>query len=169
MNIFFLHYNPTICAKYHVDRHVVKMILETCQLLCTAIQLTKEINDPEPPYKKTHENHPSSIWSRKSKKNWSWLKELGIALCKEYTYRYNKIHKCENIIKNLNCPNLSDDEFTEPSQAMPDEYKDKSSIIAYRLYYACGKKHLHHHKNRHAWKNRKIPKFISVIYPEYDL
>ena len=36
MNIFFLHSNPRRCAKYHSDKHLVKMILELTQLLTCA-------------------------------------------------------------------------------------------------------------------------------------
>jgi len=173
MNIFYLHKRTRKCAMYHVDRHVVKMILETCQLLCTAIWVSiregkEKPNREEPPFKSTHEKHPSAIWTRESKENWKWLRRLGKELCKEYTYRYNKIHKCESIIQSLKCPNLPDKEFTQPLQAMPDEYKHKNSIIAYRKYYLHGKKHLHLWTNRHAWKNRNVPKFILKFNPEYE-
>jgi hypothetical protein len=169
MNIFYLHYNTRRCARYHVDRHVVKMILETAQLLCTAIIIIT--NDENTGFcKATHKNHPCAIWVRKSKANWLWLKELGLALCKEYTLRYEKKHKYEDKIEALIVPDLEDVEFTEPPQAMPEEYKNKeSSVIAYRQYYISGKKHLHHWKTRHAWKNRKIPKFILKAIPEYNI
>jgi hypothetical protein len=164
MNIFFLHLIPTLCAMYHVDRHVVKMILETSQLLCTAIWCTGK----EAPYKKTHENHPSAIWTRASKENWRWLKRLGIALCEEYEYRYGKHHKSRAILEGIECPDLPDLPFTQPTQAMPNEYKNEDSIIAYRNYYLYGKKHLHSWKTRHAWKNRGVPPFILEVYPELD-
>lgn len=165
MNIFFLHLIPSICAIYHVDRHVVKMILETAQLLCTAIW----VSGKEAPYKKTHENHPSAIWARKSKANWLWLKKLGIALCEEYRFRYGKIHKSESIIRALECPELPDDEFTSPTPAMPDKYKCDCSLKSYRNYYLFGKVHLHLWKTRHAWKNRDIPPFVLKEYPHYIL
>lgn len=163
MNIFFLHLDPRICAMYHVDRHVVKMILETCQLLCTAIWLCGD----EAPYKKTHENHPSAKWARASKKNWQWLHSLGLALCKEYTHRYGKTHKSEKALRSLTCPDLPDLDFTEPPQAMPNEYKHKNTITAYRNYYILGKHHLHMWKKRHAWKSRDVPPFILDAFPEY--
>lgn len=153
---------------YHVDRHVVKMILEISQLLCTALWLAPDF-DPEnpPPYKKTHENHPSAIWTRASKANWKWLKKLGLALCEEYTYRYGKVHKTEEVLRKIKCPNLPNKEFTFPPQAMPDEYKHKNSIVAYRNYYILGKAHLHLKKKGHCWKNRNPPPFILEIFPEY--
>lgn len=152
MNIFFLSLNPVECAKWHVNKHVVKMILETVQLLCSAIWLS----GLEAPYKLTHKNHPCAVWTRANKTNWNWLKELGLSLCSEYTYRYGKVHKSEKILLDLKCPSLSDNVFFEPPQAMPDKFKVKgNSIEAYRAFYSIGKRHLH------AWKNRDIPKFIS--------
>jgi len=64
------------------------------------------------------------------------------------------------VIESLECPDLPDQEFEYPPQAMPDEYKREDSIEAYREYYAVGKAHLHHWKTRHAWKGRRIPSFI---------
>ena len=154
MNIFFLHIIPSVCAKYHCDKHVVKMILETAQLLCSAHHLHPKNYNPQ--YKLTHKNHPSAIWTRQSINNYKWLAQLGIELCKEYTYRYNKIHKCEQYIKEMNdnIPNLPDLPFTQPLLAMPDIYKDKDAIESYRHYYFF-------EKNRMLkWKNRNIPEWI---------
>jgi hypothetical protein len=164
MNIFYLSFNTKKCARYHLDRHVVKMILELAQLLCTAIWLSGK----EAPYKATHKNHPSAIWTRDNINNWKWTKKLALALCKEYTYRYGKKHKSEDIIKNLETPDLPNGSFYQPLQAMPDQYKNEDSLIAYRNYYTFGKKHLHEFKNRHAWKKRNIPNFILKNYPEYS-
>jgi len=165
MNIFFLHRNLRKCVRYYIDQHTYKMILETCQLLCCAIWMTTPENPP--PYKKTHWNHPAAIWARASKENWLWLQKLGLTICKEYTYRYDKIHKTEAIIASLKCPNLPDKKFTDPPQMMPDEYKHEDVITAYRNFYILGKSHLHFHKSRHAWKRRKIPSFILKAFPKY--
>ena len=156
MNIFFLHKNPKKCAKYYVDQHVVKMILETAQLLCTAIWSC----GGTAPYKSTHANHPCAVWTRQSKDNWNWLYSLAVALCEEYTYRYGKVHATQEIVQNLKVPDLPEKEFVNPPQCMPDCYKDENTIIAYRNYYIIGKIRLHCFKTRHAWKNREIPKFI---------
>lgn len=169
MNIFFLHLRTKLCAQYHVDRHVVKMILETAQLLCTAIWVL----GGTAPLKETHKNHPSAIWARSGRVNWKWLRKLGLSLCEEYTFRYGKTHKLEPVLRDLKPPtNLPDVPFTPPPQAMPDVYKESGgtvldSIKAYRKYYVSGKKHLHLWKNRHAWKNRNVPSFILKEYPDY--
>lgn len=139
MNIFFLDFNTQTCAMMHVDKHVIKMILETAQLLCSAVHLK---GDYEPCYKLTHKNHPCSIWTRESLENYEWLCELGMELCFEYNYRYGKIHKCQKYIINLmnNPPNILRKGFTEPPQCMPDNCKNKDVIKAYRCYYMTEKK-----------------------------
>ena len=114
MNIFYLHEDTKECAKQHLDKHVVKMILEYAQLLSTAhrfldgiqvVGLSKsgrkqtryELSDNRDGilYSATHINHPSAIWVRKSKENYIWLSNMLLALCGEYTYRYGKTHKVE--------------------------------------------------------------------------
>ena len=161
MNIFFLHMIPYICAEMHCDKHVVKMVLETCQLLCSAWHMV----DPEhgiykPPYKLAHKNHPCSIWTRQSIDNYKWLCELGIELSKEYTYRYGKIHKCQEYIEELskNIPPIPDIGLTKCPQAMPDIYKDEEVTVAYRHYYFFEKCRML------VWKNREQPYWIKDFH-----
>jgi len=152
MNIFYLDKEPRLCAQYHVDKHVVKMIVETAQLLST----THWVSGGEGPYRQTHKNHPSAIWTRSNKSNYIWLCELGMELCKEYTHRYGKTHKTQQHLEWLstNIPNIPEGEFTQPTLAMPDTFICDDNILAYRKYYTHGKKHLH------SWKKREQPKFI---------
>ena len=159
MNIFFLHRCAKVCARWHVDRHVVKMILETCQLLCTSWHILDPLHERfTPPYKKTHINHPCAQWVRRSRSNYSWLCELGLALCAEYTFRYDRVHKCESHLKALAALELptEETEWSDPPQAMDGVYKAPSTVVAYRNYYAHGKSHLH------AWKGRGVPRFIAA-------
>jgi hypothetical protein len=153
MNIFFLDYDVKKCAEYHVDKHVVKMILETSQLLCGA----HWVCGSEAPYKLSHKNHPCSIWVRKSLSNYLYLCELGLELGREYTHRYGKKHKSIEIIEwcLINKPNILDIGFTEPPKAMPDEYKVKDVILSYRNYYRGAK------TSFASWKNRQIPNWFS--------
>lgn len=166
MNIFYLHNIPKICAQMHCDKHVVKMILETCQLLCSAHYMSNSTYVPC--YKLTHKNHPCSIWTRESVSNYKWLCNLGLELCKEYTYRYGKIHKCQNYIIDLqkNIPLLPKIPFSQPRQAMPDIWKHFDSIQAYRYYYFFEKYHIH------SWKgkinSREIPMWIKDMYVEFE-
>lgn len=153
MNIFYLDHDVTKCARYHVDRHVVKMIVESTQILCSAYYFTDE--DEFSPYKLTHGNHPCCIWARTSLSNWLWLKSLALALCAEYTYRYGKVHKCEAIIRSLKTPSLCDYGFTEISCVMDEQYIiGDDAIENYRNYYRQGKRHLW------SWKGRNPPEWL---------
>lgn len=146
----------------HADKHVLKMIIETTQMLCSAHHMTD--SKYTPPYKLTHKNHPCSVWVRSSSKNYEWLVNLGFELCKEYTHRYGKIHKCQAYIEELgkNKPPLPHSGFTQPAQAMPDEYKSKDSVESYRAYYFFEKMHLH------SWKKRTVPKWIEETRQNFD-
>ena len=161
MNIFYLDKNPMKCAQYHNDKHVVKMILETAQLLCGSHWVT----GGEAPYKLSHKNHPCSIWARKSLSNYLYLCELGLELCYEYTYRYGKRHKSQDVIEwcIVNKPGIADIGFTEPAKAMPDEYKVESVVQSYRNYYMGAK------SGFAVWKNREKPfwfeeKILDLCY-----
>lgn len=162
MNIFFLHLLPQICAEMHIDKHVIKMILETTQLLCSAHHMTN--SEYTPCYKLTHKNHPCAIWTRESKDNYIWLCRLGEELCKEYTYRYQKNHKCQSYIEDLakNVPKLPELGFTKPAQAMPKMYKDDDVIDAYRTYYFFGKMSIHSWKGKVA--GRPPPEWIIEMH-----
>ena len=163
MNIFYLSHNPTKCAEMHVDKHVVKMILEYAQLLSTAHRTLDDVDTDSLFYKATHVNHPSAIWARASFKNYCWLYLLLEKLCKEYTYRYGKIHKVEwsGLLSELSDPplNIKDSAFTQPTPAMPEKYKVAgNSIQSYKNYYNGAKRYLFN------WKNRAIPYFVEEDY-----
>jgi len=154
MNIFFLDFDTKKCAQYHCDKHVVKMILETAQLLCGV----HWVIGSEAPYKLSHKNHPCAIWTRESLSNYLYLCDLGLELCKEYTYRYGKRHKSQDIIEWCldNKPNIQDVDFTSPPMAMGDEYKIGNNVIeSYRNYYREAKKSFVN------WKNREIPDWFN--------
>jgi hypothetical protein len=102
MNIFFLHDDPRVAAQLQADVHVVKMILETMQLLCTALHLSRTpCIWPFELYKPTHINHPSAKWVRHSISNFNWAMNHGYELCLEYTKRYGKLHKCQEYYEKL--------------------------------------------------------------------
>ena len=142
MNIFYLDKCPNKAAKLQYNKHVVKMILESAQMLCTAHHVYG--NPDDVPYKQAHLNHPSTIWVRENSLHYDWLYEHMLALGDEYTRRYGKKHlsitKCK--IPLANQPhNIPHEEWEQPPQAMPDEYKDPCSIKAYWNYY-IGEKHV---------------------------
>jgi hypothetical protein len=179
MNIFYLHHDPVTCATLHTDKHVVKMILEYAQLLSTAHRVldgvptidrggatgrqrtTYILPDNRDPllYRATHINHPSAVWVRQSDKNYDWLYSMFRALMSEYTYRYGKVHATSRLESVLaNAPNnISLGPFTEPTPAMPDEFKVKSnSIQSYINYYVGAKRHLAN------WKKRPTPTWYNI-------
>lgn len=165
MNIFILHRNPRKSAEFHCDKHVIKMILETAQLLYSAHWILKPNNLPENAYKLSHKNHPCAIWCRQSLYNYLWLASLGWWLCKEYQYRYgeHKIHRTEShivwLLKNhpKTIPNIG---ITPFAQAIPDEYKNDDIIKAYQTYYIESKL-----KQRGIVKytKREVPEFIRDL------
>ena len=157
MNIFVLDSDPVISAQMMCDKHVVKMIVETAQMLSTI----KKANGQDAPYKPTHAKHPCTVWAGQTKQNYKWLYDHGIALCNEYTVRYGKIHKCEEHFHTCfeHIPDtLSDIGLTTFAQAMPDQYRQENTIEAYRQYYI-------HEKARFAkWKNSEVPNwFVEEI------
>lgn len=139
MNLFVLHESPYFAAKDHCDKHVVKMILETAQMLCTAHHVLDGDIVPDGIYKATHKNHPCSVWIRESSANYMWAAALFFCLCNEYTQRYGKIHKSHTKIRHiaLSLPaNIPIGKKTPFALAMPDKYKCDDPVQAYRNYYA---------------------------------
>jgi len=150
MNIFILDNDPQTAARYLVDKHVVKMIVESCQLMSTAITFHGGIGH----YKSTHVNHPCSIWSRKTRSNFEWLYNHAVSIGKEYTFRYGKIHKCEReVLDKLWVMNkvIPNGPITEFAQCIPDQFKSKDPVLAYRVAYKATKSHIAN------WKNREVP------------
>jgi hypothetical protein len=163
MNIFYLHVLARKAAQYHCDKHVVKMILETAQLLYSAHWELCPAGLPSVAYRKTHVNHPCAIWVRESLSNYRWLTDLGYWLCREYRYRYgNKTHKTEAHIlwlrENPPC-GLMDIGATRPRQAMPEEYKNDHPVAAYRCYYVKNKMGV---RNIVKYTRRDPPAFVRA-------
>lgn len=177
MNIFFLDTNPSIAAQSMVDRHVVKMILETAQILSTAHRVCDGIEQvvdngvrkkkvyklsstlDEVLYNATHVNHPCSVWARESTANYAWLYNHLVALSVEYTWRYGKIHATENRMMaslwfsptNMKTSHI----ITKPPSCMAPEFILGDDVVEnYRNYYNYGKTQLL------RWTGRKPPKWI---------
>lgn len=161
MNIFVLSRCPRLAARLHCDKHVVKMILETAQLLYTAHHVVGTPDLPPTAYKKTHANHPCALWVRESRANYLWLVELGWWLCKEYQHRYgtHKIHKTEwHILWLKSCvPRLPDGPPTPFRQAMPEAYKCDDPVQAYQAYYRENKLKV---RGIIAYTRRECPEFL---------
>lgn len=176
MNIFYLDSDPVVAAAMHCDKHVVKMIVETAQLLSTAHRIIDGeerqgfsesgrkqkqwvINDERDAvmYKATHANHPSAAWTRQSTQNYDWLYKLFICLLYEYEYRYGRKHACLKLVNSLRkAPNrINMKPFTEPPPAMPDYCKvPGNSVESYRKYYIMEK------RGFTKWTKRNVPSWF---------
>jgi hypothetical protein len=177
VNIFYLDEDPRQCAEWMVDKHVVKMILETAQLLSTAHRILDGVEsiDTSGPRKKkvytlnddrntilysaTHINHPSAVWARSSVENYNWLVDHLFALDAEYTFRYDKQHATitKMGVEIASPPlNLKEWDWTPMPSCMDPQYIIGEDPIAnYRNYYKYGK------ASMHSWKKREAPEWIN--------
>ena len=176
MNIFYLNEDPKISARDHVDKHVVKMIVEYAQIMSTNHRLLDgemhfgisvntgrnvkrwRLSDERENilYKACHMNHPSTIWARQSNNNYLWLYSMWDELCREYTYRYGKIHKTESLKSALmQLPNnIPVGYLTQPTPAMgkfPNCIVEGDSLASYHKYYCEAKRHFA------KWTKREVP------------
>lgn len=186
MNIFYVDKDPMDAAQALVDKHVVKMILESAQLLSTAHRVldgqmqVRERLVPgtleNPKYRKhklwvlpdsrndvmyqaTHINHPSAVWCRQSVKNYDWLVDHFFALMREYTHRYGKTHKCYGEISYmLQSPphNLKEWDWTEMPSCMANEYIISNDSLTNYRNYYILGK-----SKLHKWTNRQPPEWIT--------
>lgn len=147
MNIFVLDKSPLYAAEYHCDSHVVKMVLETAQIM-SAVHHRHPADGDYYRYKPTHLNHPCTKWAMQSLDNYMWLRDLGIYLGREFTYRYYNVHKSAKVLEALPPPDLESSGFTPFAQAMPDKYKHDDPVQAYRQYYLGAKRHLLRYSRR---------------------
>ena len=135
MNIFFLHRNPSRAAKAQCDKHVVKMVLETTQMLSTAARR----HGYDVGYMSAYPKHPMTIWVGDTWDNFNWAMMHGEALSSEYTFRYKKFHKCHQVLQEislavkLSSKNIHD--ITTPPQCMSDEFKCDDYVRAYKNFY----------------------------------
>ena len=159
MNIFVLDYDPRVAAQMMCDKHVVKMIVEGCQMLSTVHHLGG-CNETFL-YKKSFMNHPCTVWSRASSHNYLWLAQHTHELSNEYTYRYGKTHKAHDLtqwfVSNIPRYIITNGEARTPfAQAMPYQYKvADDAVSAYRNYYLGEKKRFA------KWSKRNIPEWYS--------
>lgn len=141
MNIFAIegnknHINWQLSARSLDNLRIVKMLLETTQLLCTALNE----NNIKSPYKSFNPKHPSCSWVIESSENWLSLYSYAEELTKEYTKRFDKEHKCCYVIsecKNIfRAQNFKSKEPTPLKMSMPKEFQDPNDIVgSYRKYY----------------------------------
>jgi hypothetical protein len=133
MNIFVLDEDPEVAAEMTCDKHVVKMTLESAQILCAV----SHMHGISAPYRMTHAKHPCVVWTSASLKNWQWVLRNAYALAEQYTKRYSKRHASENVLDwiLLNGGVPKDGSLTSFVQAMPEQYRQADAVAAYRAYY----------------------------------
>ena len=179
MNIFYVNSDPEVAARSMVDRHVVKMILETAQLLSTAHRVIDgeeyvgqsqsgrkakrwrlSGNVDAIMYAATHINHPSAVWVRENSANYDWLYDHLLALGSEYTHRYGRTHltidKLKDILKDSPQNIKQSNVMTKMPSCMDKQYiVSVDPITNYRNYYNYGKTDLL------RWSNRPPPQWID--------
>ena len=190
MNIFFLSNDPVKAAQMECDKHVVKMILESAQMLCTAhrvldgtitrgpsksgLTTVKQYQHPDPVfdqllYKAVHVNHPSAVWTRENSANYNWHYRHFAALCEEYTFRYEKVHKTDyqlrGLLSNLPANIPYADKPTKAPLAMFDECKiSDDTVECYRNYYMTKQD-----KFNVRWTKRHAPEWFRYNDEVYVL
>ncbi len=161
MNIFYLHHHPQLAAMSHCDKHVVKMILESAQILSAVHHRFGSVVPSM--YKATHTKHPSTLWAGDSETHYNWLWQMAMCLCQEYTKRYGKVHKTQPVLEALkNPPNgMSTLPFLQPPQCMPDECKVPGNTVkAYQNYYNKHKAYMA------KWNYSNPPAWFEAIQEE---
>ncbi len=162
MNIFVTNAATYLAVRDLDDKRLVKMVLETCQILSTVMTL----RGAEGPYKPTHKNHPCTIWAN-DPVNFHWLVVYFLYICQEYTYRFNKVHACFRFINLFK--DYSDELFKiEVIVDGPMEFvnctkfKDEAdTVLAYRL--ALVDKWAND-KRPPKWTKRKKPEWAENIF-----
>lgn len=158
MNIFVLDTDIQTCAQYHCDQHVVKMILESVQIMCTALNKKGFVT----PYRSTHVKHPCVLWVEASYENFQWLHGLTLALNDEYRFRYAKTvdHGSIAVLRQIETFRYESTGLTEFAQAMPDDYKvPGDAVSAYRAFY-LGEK-----MGFARWTKRAVPHWANDAGP----
>ena len=183
MNLFVLHNDHIIAARMQCDKHIVKMIVESGQMLSTVhrvldgnltIKPSKsgkrmvkywELADVEREnilYKAVHMNHPCTVWTRESADNYEWHYKHFVALCDEYTYRYGKTHATDALLRDKlakppkNIPSVSMTPFKLAMKTNPECMFPEDPVKSYRLYYQTKQDRFNMN-----WTNRPVPSWFN--------
>jgi hypothetical protein len=183
MNIFALSPVPEIAAKWHCDSHVIKMIVESAQMLSTAHRMLDgnmdrrlsksgkmrlrywELDDDREDvlYKAVHTGHPCTVWTMESHSNYKWHYQLFKYLCKEYTLRYGKVHATETkLLDLLKDPpqNIKKSYMTPFALAMgasPECMDYNDPIGSYQKFYQTKQDRF-----KMKWSKREIPHWFKL-------
>ena len=154
MNVFFLDHCPKQSARDLGDKHIGKMLLESCQMMSTAARL----HGFDGGYASAYQNHPMTKWVGESYLHYEWVLSHAIELAKEHERRFGTTHKSSMLLPTLAvaCHTVMPDEgWSNPPRCMPNEFKiGKSWVESYRNYYRLAKAHLH------KWTNAEVPQWL---------
>ena len=181
MNIFILDNDPVIAAQMQCDKHVVKMIVESAQMLSTVHRMVDGVMERRPSksgsmlqyfklnderedmlYKACHFNHPSTVWTRESMHNYRWHYVHFAALCDEYTYRYGKVHSTDTKLRKAlsklpqNIPVKKMTPFKLAMAQFP-ECITEDAVESYRRFYETKQKRF-----KMAWTKRPQPEWFNA-------
>ena len=181
MNVFVLDNNPTTAAQQHCDKHVVKMIVESAQMLSTAHRMCDGKAERRPSssgktmqqyyvlpderenmlYKAVHKYHPCTVWTMETLQNYRWHWELFNALCDEYKYRYGRVHKTDKLLRDelyFGPVNITDSKKTKFPLAMKSnpECMFNDPVKSYRAFYKTKQDRF-----KMVWTNRETPNWFK--------
>lgn len=183
MNLFVLDKDPIKAAQLQCDKHVVKMIVESAQMLSTAHRILDGTETRRPSksgktmskywilpddredvlYKAVHMHHPCTIWTMKSNNNYNWHYMHFLALCDEYKYRYGKIHATEKLLRNYLLPlpkNIPVGYLTQQPLAMksnPECMNENDVVGSYRAFYQTKQDRF-----KMSWTGREVPEWFQM-------
>jgi hypothetical protein len=182
MNIFVLDKDPVVAAQLQCDKHIVKMILESAQMLSTAHRVLDGTmtkiksksgktmvkhwaldHHDDIIYKAVHVGHPCTVWTMESNNNYNWHWVHFKALHEEYTYRYGKTHKSfDDLGEILKTPprNIQINYKTPFKLAMgaaPECIDSNDPVGSYRKFYQTKQKRF-----SMTWSKREIPEWFEV-------
>lgn len=163
MNIFVTDPSPRESAVLLCDRHIVKMVVETGQILSTAV-LYHSPEAEEGLYKATHRNHPCVVWARSRRSSFQWLCTHGIELAMEYQARYGRVHKTLEVIQRASSlssliplsPGL--DSFV---YCGPEEHLKSNVTESYRTY--LSEKYRSWGPKKARWTKATLPGGVSIL------
>jgi hypothetical protein len=184
LNLFILDKDPVKAAQLQCDKHVVKMIVESAQMLSTAHRMldgslkrapsksgktmSKHWVHPDSNldavlYKAVHMAHPCTVWTMQSNNNYNWHYVHFVALCDEYTYRYGKVHSTDTLLREvLRAPprNIPVGYLTQQPLAMksnPECMFPNDPVKSYRMFYQTKQERF-----KMAWSKRDVPEWFKV-------
>jgi putative FmdB family regulatory protein len=170
MNIFYLSNDINEIASYHCDKHLNKMLLESCQMISTAIRYLDPAFASHYPllYKSTHVNHPCSKWTRYSSQNFIWHMIFIYTMNMEFKSRFKKFNDHMSYVKIyqsglnfINSYNWTIINYTNHPLCMDDKYKSDNLVQSYRNYYISKWYDFREKNQRMRWTTRPVPDWFQ--------